>query len=333
MTTKALALFSGGLDSILACRLIAQQGIDVYAVKFISPFFDYQLLGTDYCEKIHLQYGIQVTLVDISKEYIALLRSPVHGFGKQFNPCIDCKIFMMSRARQMMAEIGASFLISGEVVGQRPMSQRRDALRVVERDSGCDGLLLRPLCARKMEPTRAEIDGLVDREGLLDFSGRSRAGQIKLAKEFGIEDYPTPAGGCILTDPVVGERIKMFYAVHQNITIADMQLITVGRQFQLPGGAWLAMGRKEAENIILEGLTQPGDVLLQLDDRPGPFAVLRYKSCEDDLSLAAGLVARYGKKNDDGRPYPGKVRGSCGSDEQILDGIPPTEEEIVSWQR
>jgi len=332
MTTKAIALFSGGLDSILACRVIAQQGVDVLAVKFVSPFFDYHLLGSDYCEKTRRAYDIEVSLVDISQEYIELLRSPAHGYGKHFNPCIDCKIFMMRRAREMMAEAGASFLISGEVVGQRPMSQRRDALRVVERDSGCEGILLRPLCAKRLEPTKVEIDGLVDRDRLCDFGGRSRAGQMALAQKFGITDYPSPAGGCILTDPVVGERIKRFYAQHERITIADMRLITVGRQFQLPDGGWLALGRKEAENTIIEQLVQPHDVALTLEGRPGPLAVLRYSASEDDLSIAAGLVARYGKKDSSGRPFPGSVRCICDSEERIVDGVPPQESDVVSWQ-
>jgi tRNA U34 2-thiouridine synthase MnmA/TrmU len=332
MTVKALALFSGGLDSILACRVIAQQGIGVQAVKFISPFFDYHLLGSDYCEKTGREYGIELRLVDISQEYIELLRAPAHGYGKHFNPCIDCKIFMMRRARELMAEFGASFLISGEVVGQRPMSQRRDALRLVERDSGCDGILLRPLCAQKMEPTKIEIEGLVDRDQLCDLSGRSRAGQMALARDFGITNYPTPAGGCILTDPVVGERIKMFYAGHDHITIADMRLIMVGRQFQLPGGAWLTMGRKEAENSLIEELVQPNDLVLALEGRAGPLAVLRYKTSEDDLSIAAGLVARYGKKDSDGKPYPGPVCCRCGNEEFILSGVPPCEDDIAAWQ-
>lgn len=333
MTIKAIALFSGGLDSILACRVVALQGIDVLAVKFVSPFFDRHLLGSDYCEKIKEKYGINVQLVDISDEYIQLLRSPVHGYGKHFNPCIDCKIFMMSRAREMMKAVGASFLISGEVVGQRPMSQRRDALRLVERDSGCDGLLLRPLCAKKLEPTKAELAGLINRGALYDINGRSRSGQMALAEEFGVVDYPTPAGGCMLTDAVVGERIKFFYAEHENISASDIQHITVGRQFKLPGGGWLALGHKESENILMEGNVQAQDVQLRLEDRPGPLAVLRYKTSANDIGLAAGLVARYGKKDSNGKPYPGRVRCICDGDEYVIDALPIAEELIAPMRR
>ena len=163
--TTALALFSGGLDSTLACRLVAKQGIKVVAVKFVTPFFGYELLQkqNEYAQKIKRTSDIDVILKDITLPYLELLKKPAHGFGKNFNPCIDCKIFLLSEAKKMMPEIGASFLVTGEVVGQRPMSQRRDALRVIERDSNCEGILVRPLCAKNLEPTHAELKGLIDR--------------------------------------------------------------------------------------------------------------------------------------------------------------------------
>ena len=162
--TSAIGLFSGGLDSILACHLIKSQGIRVIAIKFVTPFFDYDLLGDyeAYRQEMMDKFSLSVELVDISRGYINLLKKPGHGFGKNFNPCVDCKIFMMSKAREMMDKRGASFIFSGEVLGQRPMSQRRDTLRVIERDSGCDDILLRPLCAKRLNPTRAEREGLVD---------------------------------------------------------------------------------------------------------------------------------------------------------------------------
>lgn len=341
--TKALALFSGGLDSILACKVIAAQGIQVQAVKFVSPFFEYGLLAREdeYKKEIFEAYGIEVILKDISFEYVKMVRNPAHGYGKNFNPCVDCKIYMVTKAKEMMAEYDASFLITGEVIGQRPMSQRRDTLRVIERDSGCispapeniakneaaAGILLRPLCAKNLEPTKPEREGLVDREKLYGFSGRSRAGQMELAKKFAIVDYPTPAGGCILTDPVVGQRIKSFYEKHENITVSDMRMITVGRQFYLPGGGWLALGRDEAENIKVEGLAASEDVLLKLSDRPGPSALLRFMTDEKDLQLAADLVARYGKKNSQGKPEKGAVF-CTGKEEKTITGVPLDDEKI-----
>lgn len=306
--TTAIALFSGGLDSILASRLILRQGIRLIAVKFVTPFFHYdQLLSPDYARQVYQDYGIEVRLVDISAEYFAMLRAPAHGYGKHFNPCLDCKILMMTKAREMMASLGASFLISGEVLGQRPMSQRRDALRVVERDAGCDGILLRPLCAKHLKPTRPELCGEVDRERLGDFSGRGRSLQIALAREMGVADYPTPSGGCVLTDTNVSARIRRYYAGHQTIRLEDMRLLVIGRHLDLPGGGWLAMGRGEAENERVLALAEPGDIILRLVDRPGPTALLRNLKQETDLSVAAGLVARYGKKGPDGRPLPGEV--------------------------
>lgn len=316
---RAIALFSGGLDSILACRLMAEQGVDVRAVTFVSPFFGYDLLArqADHCRKIKESYGINLTLVEISTAYMTMLRNPAHGYGKHFNPCLDCKIFMMTRAREMMAELKASFIISGEVVGQRPMSQRRDALRVVERESGCEGILLRPLCAQRLEPTQPEITGLVDRERLAGLSGRSRAGQMAMAARFGFDDYPTPAGGCILTDPIVSKRIKGYYAEHERVSVADMRLLMVGRQFRLPMGGWLVIGRKESENSRLDGLRQAGDRCLTLKERPGPTGILRYLKDPAELVVAAALVARYGKKGADGRPQPGVV--VCQWDEEMVE--------------
>ena len=223
--TTALALFSGGLDSTLACRVVAMQGSKVVAVKFVTPFFGYELLQIqdEYIRKIKETSSIDVILKDVTVPYLELLKKPAHGFGKNFNPCIDCKIFLLSEAKKMMPEIRASFLVTGEVVGQRPMSQRRDALRVIERDSGCESVLVRPLCAKNLSPTQAELDGLIDRELLLAFNGRTRTPQIKLAEQFGITDYPSPAGGCILADPILSVRIQKYY--QQVVSLLDLLIL------------------------------------------------------------------------------------------------------------
>jgi tRNA-uridine 2-sulfurtransferase len=306
---RALGLFSGGLDSILACRVVAAQGVEVRAIRFVSPFFGYEILQDPekYQRDIQHKYGIDVLVEDISNQYLDLLRNPAHGFGKNFNPCIDCKIFMFSRAREMMTELGASFLISGEVLGQRPMSQRRDTLNVIARDSGNRPILLRPLSAKLMRETEAERAGLVDRERLLDFSGRGRSRQIALAREFGVTDFPSPAGGCTLADPILSRRIARMYAGDfalqpEEITCLDIQFLLIGRQFQLPGGGWLILGRDEKENIRLANMYQESDALLSMETRPGPTAILRRATSlpvdklNEDLQGAASLVVRYGKK-------------------------------------
>ncbi len=297
--TTALALYSGGLDSTLACRVVAAQGIKVVAVKFVTPFFGYELLSEkeEYIRTTKEKFGIDVLLKDVTVPYLELLHAPRHGFGRYFNPCIDCKIFLLSEAKKMMPEIGASFLVTGEVIGQRPMSQRRDTLRVIERASGCENILVRPLCAKNLEPTRAELDGLIDREQLLAFSGRSRTPQMKLAEQFGISDYPSPAGGCILADPILSGRIQKYYRHNKRIKPDDILLLLVGRQFRLPTGGWLVVGRNEKENEKIEGLRSSNDWLLQPSVIPGPSAVLRNSRNSEELEIAAAIVVRYVKKS------------------------------------
>jgi hypothetical protein len=196
-----------------------------------------------------------------------------------------------------MEKIGASFLVTGEVIGQRPMSQRRDTLRVIERDSGCEGILVRPLCARNLDPTRVELEGLIDREQLLGFSGRNRTPQIQLAARFGISDYPSPAGGCFLADPILSGRIQDYYRQNRKIVPEDIQLLMVGRQFKLPTGGWLVLGRNLQENERIDELRNPHDWLLQPSIIPGPTALLRGSRNADELEIGAALVARYAKKS------------------------------------
>jgi len=339
----ALALFSGGLDSMLACRVVAAQGLRVMAVKFVTPFFDYKLLASReaYQKEIFKKYGIEVFLEDLSDIYLDLLRNPQHGFGKNFNPCIDCKILMLTRARAMMAELGASFLVTGEVLGQRPMSQRRDTLRVIERDSGADRFLLRPLSAKLLPETEAEAQGWIDREKLFDMSGRSRSRQIALAREFGIVDFPSPAGGCILADPILSRRIARIYQGKfiikaEDITVADVCLLLVGRQFVLPGGGWLILGRNEQENDRLLTMAQEDDVVLSMPVRPGPTAILRRPQAMDgpvsqeDLQLAASLVVRFGRKIKEGSPE-GEVRVTAEKETQILMALPLDDTIFQGW--
>jgi tRNA-specific 2-thiouridylase len=313
---KALSLFSGGLDSILATRLIMEQGIEVLAVQFVTPFFNYAILEDieTHRQKMLEKYGIHVLVVDISIDYLQLLHNPAHGFGKNFNPCIDCKIMMFKKAKEMLVEHGASFLISGEVLGQRPMSQRRDTMNVVERDSGTRAILLRPLCAQLMLETAVEKQGLVDRSRLLKMTGRSRSPQLALAAQYGITDFPAPAGGCILADPILSRRIKKMYTTDAGVSpcgvsVTDIRSLLIGRQFVLPGGGWLILGRDEKENDRLADLVREEDAVLLMEDWPGPTAVLKkidnYAASEMDLKrdllYAAGIVVRYGRKQPEGK--------------------------------
>jgi hypothetical protein len=342
---QAVGLFSGGLDSILACRIIAEQGIQVRALKFVTPFFDHDLLARqeEYQQEVKEKYGLNVELVDLSAGYIELLRNPSHGFGKNFNPCIDCKIMMLSRAKELMEEYGASFLVTGEVLGQRPMSQRRDTLNLIERDADCRDILLRPLSAQLMSPSLPEREGFVDRERLYRFSGRGRKPQIALARELGITDFPAPAGGCVLTDPNLAARIRRFYEGlfligKEEITTADIQLLLLGRQFRLPGGHWLILGRNEQENERLAECCEEDDWLLSMPERPGPTALLRRGSTlitlseerEKILNAVAGLVVRYGRKVK-GAFLPGEVLFQEGSVQNMLQADVLADEVFQDW--
>jgi tRNA-specific 2-thiouridylase len=342
---RALSLFSGGLDSICATRLVMEQGIEVIAIKFVSPFFGYDILRDlqGYRNETLRKYGIDVTVVDISEDYLGMLRNPAHGFGRYFNPCIDCKIFMLERARAMLDELGAAFLITGEVVGQRPMSQRRDTLNVIERDSATRSRLLRPLSAKLMNPTEAEIQGLVDRERLLDFSGRGRSRQIALARKMGIEDFPAPAGGCILADPILSRRIARVYAgdfvvTPQNMGVPDILLMLLGRQFLLPHNGWLILGRDEKDNNRLEEMREVGDILLFIEERPGPVALLRRadelyddgQARRQDIACAAGLITRYARKVG-GRPAAGTVLIDEGGQRTPLQSDPLEDRVFKDW--
>lgn len=333
----ALGLFSGGLDSILACCVVAAQGIRVRALKFVTPFFDHHLLANQefYQQKIKDNYDLDVELIDLSNGYIELLKNPTHGFGKNFNPCIDCKILMLTRARELLEPYGASFLVTGEVLGQRPMSQRRDTLRVIERDSGCEDILLRPLCAKRMSPSRPEREGLIDRTQLYGFTGRGRKAQIALAHKLGITEFPAPAGGCVLTDPNLAARIERFYSGlflldRDQFQVEDVKLLLTGRHFRLPGGYWLVLGRDEQENNRIVDLRGGEDWLFYMPERPGPVGLLRHarkllaETTEEEevCRQAAGLIVRYGRKIDSRRP-PGRVRLERHSDSISLQDVPP----------
>ncbi len=294
---KTLSLLSGGLDSILASRILMGQGIEVVGLHFITPFSGYGKKGheSQYEEQFLRLYGIQSRIIDVGEEYIEILRNPRYGYGRCFNPCIDCKIFFLRKAKGMMEEEKADFLTTGEVLGQRPMSQRRDTLRIIERDSKTEGILLRPLSAKNLKPTRPELEGLVDREKLLGLSGRGRKPQIKLAAEMGIRHYPQPAGGCLLTDPQMGARIQKYFSRSNRITLNDLLLLQVGRHFHLPGSQHLIVGRTEEENKRIAELGEENVLFLWVAGIPGPLGLIRGKMNGEGLNLAASLVARYSK--------------------------------------
>lgn len=293
---KAVSLFSGGLDSLLAVCLMQDQGIEVVAVNFVSPFFGAEPAN----RKAAAQLGIEYHELDIGTEYMDLLKKPVYGYGKNFNPCIDCHGFMLNRAGRFMEEIGASFLVTGEVVGERPMSQNKSALQQVEKLSGYKGLVLRPLSARLLEPTIPELEGWVDRSRLLDISGRSRSRQMQLAEHYGIKEYPTPAGGCLLTQENYSRRLRRILAVKPEIAVDELAVLKTGRHFYLSEGELLVVGRNHNENEQLQKIARSHDYLIKVTDRPGPLGLLRLFDADKtpDLLTAASIVARYSDARD-----------------------------------
>lgn len=288
---KAICLHSGGLDSSLAIVLMKDQGIEPIAANFVSPFWGRE--GKSPSEVTAEALEVEHITVPVGDDYLEILKSPKHGYGKNANPCIDCHIYMIRKAGSLMAELGASFVVTGEVAGQRPMSQRRDTLRRIEKESGLEGLLLRPLSAKLLPPTIPETRGWVDREKLLAIRGRSRGEQLRLAEERGLTGYSTPAGGCLLTDPGYSARIRDLMS-HDDLTMVQARRLRVGRHFRLPGGSKLIIGRNEEENAILHASLEKGDLAIVTVGCPGPTAVLTGPGAASELEVAASMVARYG---------------------------------------
>lgn len=288
---KAISLFSGGLDSQLAVCLIKEQGIAVEGINFRSPFFD-----TD--EKIIIaaqNLGIKLHSLDLGDDYISdVIKNPQYGYGKNMNPCIDCHGFMFRRAGEMMDKLAAAFIITGEVVGQRPMSQNKSALNAVDKLSGYKGYILRPLSAKLLAPTIPEIEGWVNREQFEEISGRSRQRQIELAEKYEIIDYPSPAGGCLLTESNFANRLRRLLAVHPNSRTDEMEILKFGRHFYLDNNL-LVVGRNRAENTGIANMALESDLLIKVTNRPGPTGLLRQHSraSEEQIKKAASIVARY----------------------------------------
>jgi len=287
---RGVALYSGGLDSILAIKLILDQGIHVEALIFQTPFFGGD--NTDHIPFLTDCANLKLHRIDITSRFLNILASPRYGYGKQLNPCIDCKILMLREAKSFMENIGADFVFTGEVLGQRPMSQRRDTLRLLERESGLEGILLRPLSAKLLPPTRMEETGLIDRQQLLDLSGRSRKRQIEMAKALGWQDYPTPAGGCLLTDASFAKRLSPI--LKKGIKDPDIiGWLRVGRHFILPGDIRLIVGRNHLENALILNRAKKEEMLIKTTEVPGPVAIILGDSSKEMIRLAASIMCSY----------------------------------------
>jgi len=292
---KAVALYSGGLDSSLAILIMLEHGVEVEAVNFntdLSP----DKYSADLIARFQAdadRFGFAYKTIHLGRDFIDMVKNPEHGYGKNINPCIDCKIMMLRRAAEHMRLTGADFIITGEVVGQRPMSQMKPTLKQIEKAAGLIGRIVRPLSGKILEPTIPEQEGLISRDWLWDINGRSRKIQMMLADKFGLTDYASPAGGCLLADPNYAARLKDLFANQAEYDTNDIFLLRHGRHFRLSLEAKLVVGRDESDNDSIQTLIKPYDYVIEVMDTGSPIAVLSGTADEQDINLAAAIVAGY----------------------------------------
>jgi len=285
---KALSLFSGGLDSILSVKIIEEQGVDVIGIFFETSFFSSEKAA----QSAHY-IGLPLQVIDITDRFLPIVLSPRHGYGKGLNPCIDCHKLMLKITGEMLKEKGADFIISGEVLGQRPMSQNLRSLSLISHDSGFKDLILRPLSAKRLPETLPEKKGWVMREKLLGLSGRSRKPQIALAKKFGIKEYPTPAGGCLLTEVVFSRRLKDLLSRDPKFLRRDIELCKWGRHFRINERVKIVVGRDQKENGMITSLIEAGDTVLTVESFPGPTVLVTGELLPEEIQLAASITVSY----------------------------------------
>lgn len=314
MKRSAIALLSGGLDSTLAVKMMIDQGIDMTAVHFTSVFCNCTP-KTAGCKmqarKVAEKFDVPIRVIHKGMDYIKMVESPPHGHGSGMNPCIDCRIYMLRKVKEMMPELGASFVITGEVLGQRPMSQQRHTICLIERESGLTDLILRPLSALHFNPTLPEREGVVDREKLLAMSGRTRKPQFALAEQLGVKDYPCPAGGCLLTDKVIAARLQDLFAHQPDYTHTDLVLLTIGRHFRMRPALKIILGRDQGENERIRLLAKGDQALFEPINFRGPTALTIGVTTPDDRRITGEIMTAYSQDN--GQAYT--VRQQVGEKE------------------
>lgn len=327
---KVVALLSGGLDSQLAVRMMQEKGFEVSAVAIRTPFCDFDCgrgCGFEIRERAD-QLNVDLKTVYLGDEYIEMLKHPKYGRGAGFNPCVDCRSMMFEAAKKEMERTGADFVISGEVLGQRPMSQHRRALKNIEAESEMEGVIVRPLSGRLLPPTKPEKDGLIRREDLGMIRGRSRKPQLAMAKEYGIADPPNAGGGCLLTDPSFGLRAKDLFGHTETPSINDIELLKVGRQHRLDEHTKMVVGRNRAENETIRMLAMPGDILLEARDHVGPTTILRGTTAGDHTALAASVTLKYSDAPD----VEGHVTVWRGEETEDVLVAPASEDDYVRFR-
>lgn len=293
---KAVALYSGGLDSTLAILVMQKQGVEVTAITFMNHF------GCDISDKsscsrdpfaASIKFGFKVKLSHLSDKFLEIVKNPKYGHGKNMNPCLDCRVLMLKEAKVFMEMINADFLITGEVVGQRPMSQRRDCFPMIDKAADVKGLVVRPLCGKILPSTIAENSGLIKKELMYDFNGRNRKPQMALANELGLTEYPAPAGGCLLTDPNYSYKLKDLLEHNKDPEYKDINFLRLGRQFRFSDDCKIFVGRHKEENEAIKVLSEPGDCMMRVEGCGSPTVVLLGNVTDKATQLAASICARY----------------------------------------
>jgi len=328
---KAIAAFSGGLDSILAAVLVHRLGVQV-TLLHVQHLFSANEEGRAWIRAAAAHAGLPLRIIDASAEHLDVIRNPRHGYGRGMNPCVDCRIFMLKIAKQVMEDEGAQFVVTGEVLGQRPKSQHLRALRQAAEESGLEDRLLRPLCANLLPDTLPVREGWLRKEYLLSIQGRSRERQMKLATELGVIDYPQPAGGCVLIEPTYAARVRdaFEHVGPENVGVEVFRLLKIGRHFRLSDSAKAIVGRNQAENEALEQFAE-GRRRIDPVDVVGPPTLVEGEASDDEIRLAAALAARYA--DHEGRssiPMKLLARG----EEQAIDVAPlaPDDPRIAQWR-
>ncbi len=314
---KAVALMSGGLDSSLAVAVCRELGIEVVGLHFANIFHAGKRDEESFVRRSARSLGIELIERSSTEMLMAAVRNPKFGLGKNVNPCMDCREHMLREAKGMLEELGARFIVSGEVLGQRPMSQRGDAIKRIDREAEVEGLVLRPLCAKMMAESIPEKEGWVDRDKLLGIHGRSRRNQYQLAERLGVTVFASPAGGCLLTDPGFSARLLELMEHSPDFDENDVELLKFGRHFRISGQVKAIVGRDQVDNECIEELVRGGDVLVEVTAGSCPTTLLRGDASEETLRCAAALTARYAKSRDQAEveceyfgPADGGERGS-----------------------
>jgi tRNA-specific 2-thiouridylase len=330
MKRKAIGLLSGGLDSTLAVKIILDMGFEVIALNFKTPFCCCDSKDKCYSESVAQKFNLPLKRIYGGEDYLEVVKNPKYGYGRNMNPCLDCRIFLFKKAKQLMEEVGADFIFTGEVLGERPMSQRLSAMALIEKESDLRGKVLRPLSAKLLEPTLVEKDGIVEKDKLFSIQGRSRKTQIALAKSYQIEDYPCPAGGCLLTDQNFAQRLAESFK-HDEDSLRNIYLLKIGRHFRLPTKAKVIAGRNQKENETLLSLSLPGELKFTVEGYKSTYALLLGDTTFENQTQAARICARYCDEKEL-KTLTVKIWSDSPEDCQTIE-VFPMEEDLLSSLR